>query len=112
MKIEEDLLHFRSTYKILSARDGDEGRQLALVKKKFSLHDKYSIDSVYGEYKLESLDLLGHSFTLTKERRTVAIVSRKWITLAGIYGAEIDANEDQAFVIALIIIINQALYSF
>lgn len=112
VKIEEELLHFRSTYNIWSERDADAGHKLALVKKKLSMHDKYTISSVYGNYILESLDLLGHSFTLTKEDRTVAIVNRKWTNIAGVYGAEIDGSEDQAFIIALIIILNQALYSF
>ncbi|CAF1318570.1 unnamed protein product, partial [Rotaria sordida] len=57
IKIKEELLHLHTTYKILSARDGEVGRKLAVVKQKFALHEKWSINSVYGEYKLEALDL-------------------------------------------------------
>lgn len=112
VKVEEELLHLHPTFKILSVRNGDDGRQLALVKKKISLHEKFSVDSVYGEYKLEALDLLGRSFILTKDECTVAVVSRKYNNIADTYEAEINDNEDQAFIIALIIIINQSLYYF
>lgn len=106
------MLHLHPTYKILSARDGEVGRELAVVKQKSSWHEKWSINSIYGEYKLEALDLLAHSLTLTKEGRTVAIVNRKYFTMADCYGVEIDSAEDQAFIIALVIIINQALYCY
>jgi uncharacterized protein YxjI len=112
IKIREEFLHLHPTYKILSARDGEVGRELAVVKQKFSLHEKWSINSVYGEYKLEALDLLGHSLTLTKEGRIVAIVNRKYFTTADSYEVEIDHAEDYAFIIALVIIINQTLYCY
>ncbi|CAF0819893.1 unnamed protein product [Rotaria sordida] len=71
VKIEEELLHLNPTYKILSARDGDACRQLALVKKKFSLHEKFSVNSVYGEYELEALDLLNiDEDTLSTKNKT------------------------------------------
>ncbi|CAF1342456.1 unnamed protein product [Rotaria sp. Silwood1] len=110
IKIEEELCHLHPTYKIFSIHDGDKGRQLALVKKKFSWNEKFSVNSVYGEYKLEALDFLGRSFTLKKEDRTVAIASRKYSSLVDTYEAEIDGSEDHPFVLALIIIINQALH--
>ena len=69
------------------------------------------INSVYGEYKLEALDLTARSLILTKEGRTVAIVRRKYFTMGDSYGVETDDAEDQPFIIALVIIINQALYS-
>ena len=111
IKIREELLHLHTTYKIFSAREGENNRQLAEVKQKMSLHEKWTIDSVYGEYKLEAVDLLARSLTLTKEGRTVAIVSRKYFTMGDTYGLEIDDKENQPFIIALVIIINQALYS-
>ncbi|CAF1292418.1 unnamed protein product [Rotaria sordida] len=108
VKIEEELLHLHPTYKILPARDGDAGRQLALVKKKFSFREKFSVNSVYGEYHLEALDFLGRSITLKKEGRTVAIIKRTLATLADTYEVEIDSDEDHPFILALIIVLNQA----
>ena len=80
-----------------------------MIKKKLSFHERFIVDSVYGKYKLESLDWLGRSFTLTKEERKVAIVHRKSITTTNTYTVEIDNNEDQAFVIALVLVISQVL---
>ncbi|UJR23145.1 hypothetical protein I4U23_026164 [Adineta vaga] len=108
--IHEELLHLRITYKILSLREGENGRELAMIKQKFSLHEKWLVNSIYGEYKVEALDLLGHSLRMIKEGKVTATIKRKYLTTNGCYELEIDDAEDQAFIIALVIILNQALY--
>jgi uncharacterized protein YxjI len=112
IRIQEEWRHLHSTYKILSARDGEIGRELAVVKQKSLWHDTWSINSVYGEYKLEGLNLKSHSVTLTKEGRTVAIVNNKHSLTVSSYEVEIDDAEDHAFIMALAIIINQVLRSY
>jgi len=95
----------------LSARDGESDRQLAVVKKKFAFfHQKFNIDSVYGQYALEGLDIFAHSFTLTRNGQTVAVVSKKFFSLSDTYGVEIAGNEDQAFILTLVIVLDQILY--
>ena len=111
IKIREEWRHLHTTYKILSGRNDDNERELATIKQKFSFHEKWSINSIYGEYKLESVDLFARSLILTKEGRTVARVDRKYFTIGDTYSLEIDNNEDHPFIIALIIVINQALNS-
>ncbi|CAF4284752.1 unnamed protein product, partial [Rotaria sordida] len=77
IKVQQELLHLHPTFNILSARSGDSDHPLAVIKKKFSfLHQKFKIDSAYGQYSLEGLDIFAHAFTLTKDGRTVAIVSK------------------------------------
>ncbi|CAF2522080.1 unnamed protein product [Rotaria sp. Silwood2] len=99
------------TYNILSARFGDADRQLAVVKEKLTLiHPKFKINSVYGHYSLEGLDIFAHSFTLVKTGRTVAIVSKKFFSLSDTYGVEIIDDENQAFILALVIVLDQILY--
>jgi uncharacterized protein YxjI len=111
MKIQQELLHLHPTFNILSARNGESDRQLAVVKKKFSfLHQKFNIDSIYGQYSLEGLDIFAHSFTLTKNGRVVATVSKKFFSLSDSYGVEIAGDEDQAFILALVIVLDQVLY--
>ncbi|CAF3401516.1 unnamed protein product, partial [Rotaria sp. Silwood2] len=96
---------------ILSARSDDSDRELAVVKKKFPfLHQKFNIDSIYGSYSLESLDIGARSFTLVKNGRTVVIVRKKFFALSDIYGVEIVGDEDQAFILAVVIVIDQVLY--
>ena len=110
IKIHQELLHLHRTYKILSARHGDADRELAVVKKKFSfLQEKFHIESVYGEYRIEGLDLISHSFVITKQGQIVATVNRQFFTLADTYGVEIVSNEDQAFILALAIVIDQVI---
>jgi uncharacterized protein YxjI len=111
IKIQQELFHLHPTYNLLSARPNDSDRQLAVLKKKFTfLHQKFNIDSIYGQYSLEGLDIFAHSFTLTKNGRTVAIVNKKFFSLSDSYGVEIAGDEDQAFILALVIVVDQILY--
>jgi uncharacterized protein YxjI len=111
IKIQQELLHLHPTYNILSARDNDSDRQLAVLKKKFTfLHQKFTIDSIYGQYSLEGLDIFARSFTITRDGQTVAIVSKKFFSLTDSYGVEITGSEDHPFILALVIILDQILY--
>ncbi|CAF2778381.1 unnamed protein product [Rotaria sp. Silwood2] len=86
LKIHQELFHFHPTFNILSARDGDSDRQLA------------------------RLDIFAHSFVLTKQGQVVVTISTAFFSLADTYGVEIAANEDQTFILALVIVIDQVLY--
>ncbi|CAF3182985.1 unnamed protein product [Rotaria sp. Silwood2] len=86
LKIHQELFHFHPTFNILSARDGDSDRQLA------------------------RLDIFAHSFVLTKQGQVVVTISTALFSLADTYGVEIAANEDQTFILALVIVIDQVLY--
>lgn len=111
IKIQQELLHLHPTFNILSARNEDSDRQLAVVKKKFSfLHHKFNIDSAYGQYSLEGLDIFGHSFTLVKNGRVIATVSKKFFSLSDSYGVEIVDDEDHVFILALVIVLDQVIY--
>ncbi|CAF0932105.1 unnamed protein product [Rotaria sordida] len=111
LKIHQEIFHLHPTYNILSARDGDSDRPLANIKKKFSfLHQKFDIQSAYGQYAIEGLDIFAHSFVLTKQGQVVATISKAFFSLADTYGVEIAANEDQIFILALVIVIDQILY--
>ncbi|CAF4042485.1 unnamed protein product [Rotaria magnacalcarata] len=111
IKVQQELFHLHPTYKILSARDGDSDRELAVIKKKFSfLHHKFDIDSAYGQYSLEGEDIFAHSFALRNAGVTVASVSKKFISLSDTYGVEIASDQDQAFILALTIVLDQVLY--
>lgn len=104
------MLHLHRTYKILSARDGDSDRELATVQKKFSfIGKKFSIESVFGEYTIDSIDIFSHAYVIRKHGQVVANISRAFFTLADTYGVEILGNEDHAFIIALAIVIDQVL---
>lgn len=110
VKIHQELLHLHRTYKILSGRVGDSDRQLAVVKENFSFfHEKFNIESVYGGYLIEGIDVINHAFVITKQGQVVATVSRKFFSLADTYGVEVSVNEDQAFILSLAIVIDQVI---
>ncbi|CAF4940520.1 unnamed protein product, partial [Rotaria sp. Silwood1] len=86
-------------------------RELVVLKKKFAFfHQRFNIDSVYGQYSLERLDIFAHLFTLTKDGRTVAVVIKTFFSLSDTYGVEITGEKDQAFILALVIVLDQVLY--
>ncbi len=111
IKIQQELLHLHPTYNILSARDDDSDRQLAVLKQKFAFpRANFDIDSAYSQYALEGLDPIAHTFTITKNGQAVAIVSRQFFSIVDTYGVEIVGDEDQAFILALVIILDEVLH--
>lgn len=110
MKIRQELLHLHPTFHILSARQEDSDRQLATVKKKFTLlSQKFKIESVYGEYSIEG-DIFAYSFILRKNGNVIATVSKQFFAFSDTYGVEISGTEDHAFILALIIVIDQTIH--
>jgi uncharacterized protein YxjI len=47
---------------------------------------------------------------LTKQGQLVATISKAFFALADTYGVDIAANEDQAFILALVIVLDQVLF--
>ena len=97
-------------YLIYSAETDQE---IAVVKKMFSfLHPKFVVESIYGEYVLKSPEIMSRSFTLEKNEAIVANINKALATFTDSYGIEIiDDNEDSAFILALVIVIDQFLFS-
>lgn len=101
------------TFEITSSQLGESSRRLAHIKQDFTLfHKKFTIESVFGPYELEAVDLLAHSFKISKGGRQVATVKKEYFSSADNYAVDIAADENQAFILALIIIVNQVLYTF
>ena len=112
IKVHQELFHFHPTYNIISARYHDFNQSLAVVQKKFSfLFQNFQIDSVYGHYTLTGLDTPIHSYILTKDGKLVARVNKKYFVFTDTYNVDVAGNEDQAFILALIIVLDQVLYN-
>uniref|UniRef100_A0A914YQ11 Uncharacterized protein n=1 Tax=Panagrolaimus superbus TaxID=310955 RepID=A0A914YQ11_9BILA len=108
MKIRQELLHLHQTFKILAAHNDQD---LATVKQQFTfLRPKFCINSVFGEYVLHGLDMTAHYFTLMKNNCLVATVSKQFFSWSDTYGIEIIGEENDAFIIALVIILDQIIY--
>lgn len=103
--IQQKLLKLLPEYSLFR-----NGSIIARVKKELSFfRPKFVIESTMGNYKIEG-EIFSHDFCITKERRTVATVNKKWVSLRDSYGVQIDDNEDQAFMVALVIVIDQVIH--
>ena len=107
-RIQQQVFHLHQTFKIIWAGNGQE---IATVRKTFNfLRAKFEIESIYGRYELQSVNVWAHSFTLVKGGRVVAAVSKAYFTMTDSYGVEIAGDEYHAFILALIIVLDQVLY--
>jgi uncharacterized protein YxjI len=119
MKIRQKGFRLLDQFSISSARNGDSDQPVATVRQKLTFFKhSYDIYSIYGEYHLKGLDVFDHSFTLKKkDGRTVAIVNKKYFSIADTYGVEIietnndKEQEDHAFILSLILVLHCSLYA-
>jgi uncharacterized protein YxjI len=101
--IDQKLLSWGPTYEI--HRDG----QLAAVVKKHLftvLRYRFTVD-VPGPDDLEAMgDLIHRDYTFKRGDRTVAEVSKRWLTLTDMYGVDVVAGEDAVLILASVIVIH------
>lgn len=103
--IEQKLFKFLPEYYIYAG-----GQQMAMVKKQLSFFTpKFIIDSVYGTYDMRG-NVFAYDFQIYKDGRIVAAISKKWFAFSDSYGVEIEDGEDQAFLLALTIVIDQVMH--
>ncbi len=77
--------------------------------KLLSLRDRLKID-VPGSEDLEAHgDLFHHEFDISRGRRDVAHVSKRWIALTDSYGIDIDDDEDQVLLLSCAVVIDAIL---
>lgn len=103
--IEQKLFKFLPEYSIFQ-----NGVQVAKVKKEFTFFKpRFNIDSNFGKYEMTG-DIFSYNFQVLKNGRSVAAVSKKFFSFADTYGVDIDSQENQAFMLALIIVIDQVIH--
>jgi len=103
--IEQKLMRLLPQYTIYRS-----GQAVATVKKDFSFFKpRFSIWSVYGSYTIQG-DFWGMNFSIIKNGRWVAQVSKKWLSFRDTYGVDIADDENYAFILALVIVIDQVLH--
>ncbi|NLY65931.1 MAG: hypothetical protein GX069_00050 [Tissierellia bacterium] len=85
-------------------------RLLARVKKELTLFKpRFTIESQYGDFTIDG-DVFAHDFTILNNGRPIAWVSKKWFSLSDTYYVEILEGEDHAFILSLVIVLDQVLY--
>lgn len=105
--IRQKLLSWGPTYEIYR-----EGEVVAVVKKHlFTLFKcRFTVD-VPGPDDLEAEgSLLEHEYTLTRDGRTVATVSKAWLTLSDSYGVDIADGEDDVLILAATVVIDMVCH--
>ena len=103
--IEQEMFHMFPTYNIYI-----NGSPAACVKKELSFFKpSFTIESNQGNYTIDG-DIFSHEFEILKGDLRAAYVSKGWFSFSDSYGAEISESENQAFMLALIIVIDQILF--
>ncbi|MBZ9624238.1 LURP-one-related family protein [Clostridium sp. FP2] len=86
------------------------GNYAARVKKEFTFFsNRFDIDSNMGNYEIEG-DFLAHDFSITKNSSTVAQVNKKWLSWGDTYEININEQENYAFILAMVIVVDQVLH--
>ncbi|WP_017413384.1 LURP-one-related/scramblase family protein [Clostridium tunisiense] len=86
------------------------GQEVARVKKQFTFFSqRFNIDSSLGSYEICG-NIVAHNFTIYKNGTLIAEASKKWLAIRDSYTVDIEESENHAFILALCIIIDQALH--
>jgi uncharacterized protein YxjI len=86
------------------------GQHAARVKKEFKLFShRFNIDSSMGQYTVDG-NFLGLDFTIFKNGLPAAYVSKKFFSWSDTYGVDIYEGENEAFILALVIVIDQVVH--
>src|SRR4029450_13432984 len=99
-QVQRKLVALRPTYQISIG-----GEEAAEVRKRLftPFGDRFTID-VPGPDDLEMKgDLFDHEFTLRRGDRTVATVSKRWLTLRETYAVDIVPDEDHLLILASVL---------
>jgi uncharacterized protein YxjI len=91
--------------KMTIERDGDTA---ATVKKALiGIRERYNIDLDGGGELHAKGNIVDHEYEIERDGRTVARISKRWFRVRDTYGIEIAAGENDAFLIAATVCIDQ-----
>lgn len=103
--IEEKIFKFLPEYHIYR-----RGQLIGKIKKEITFFKpRFAIHSSYGDFTLEG-DVLHHNFRILKDGEPIAWIDKRWVSLSDTYTVEISHQVDHAFVLALVIVLDQIFY--
>jgi uncharacterized protein YxjI len=103
--VRQELIALRPTWHITRG-----GQELAEVRKKLLtfLGDRFTVD-IPGPDDLEVRgNIFEHDYTVTQGGQVVATVSKRWISLTATYGVETAPGQDDALLLACVLILDLA----
>lgn len=103
--IEQKIFKFLPEYSIFQ---GDN--LIAQVKKKVTFFNhRFVIESIMGDYEIDG-NVLAHDFFIMKNGNEVANIKKAWISWSDTYEVQVDPVENQAFILALCIVLDQIIH--
>ena len=101
--VRERKLSVRDTMTI--ERDGDTAE--TVKKALIGLRERYNIDLDGGGELHAKGNIVDREYEIVRDGRTIAQVSKRWFRVRDTYGIEIAAGENDAFLIAVTVCIDQ-----
>ncbi len=101
--IKQRLMTFRPSYEIYS------GEELyAVIKKQlFTFFNcRFDIEVMNGDNIEVEGNIFDHEYTITKEGRLIATVSKEWFTFSDTYGVDICSGEDDVLILSIAVTID------
>lgn len=103
--IEQQLMRMLAEYKLYS-----NGQVVARCQKRFSLFgSKFDIVNTTDNYTIDGKPL-NYNYSIMKNGQLVATVDKQFFSLSDTYGVDIKDGEDYAFILSLVIIIDQVVH--
>ena len=103
--IEQKFFRFLPEYSIYY-----NGQLYATVQKEFTFFKpKFRIYSPQAEYEAEG-NVWGMDFSIIRNGKLTALVSKKWFTWSDTYGVDVFEGEDPVLMLALVIVIDQVIH--
>jgi uncharacterized protein YxjI len=101
-KIQERKLTVRDKMKIEWG-----GTSATVHKAMLGIRDRYTIDPDNGEKLHAHGNFVDHEYEIERDGETIATISKKWFRVRDTYGVEIGAGEDQAFILAVTVCVDE-----
>lgn len=103
--IRQKLVSILPRYRLLR-----DGTPVAEVRKRLSLFkSRFTISGASGDYSVVGRPL-GYEYSISKDGAEVATVSKRFFSMADSYGVDIAEGEDAAFILALVVVIDQVAH--
>ena len=101
-KIQERKLSVRDKMKIEWG-----GTSATVHKAMLGIRDRYTIDPDNGEKLHAHGNFVDHEYEIERDGNTIATISKKWFRIRDTYGVEIGADENQPFILAVTVCIDE-----
>ena len=83
------------------------GRSATVHKAMLGIRDRYTIDPDNGENLHAHGNFVDHEYEIERDGETIATISKKWFRVRDTYGVEIGVSENQAFILAVTVCVDE-----